>query len=304
MSALRILFPFTPCDSRSKTLQISPNLHALRVPFTIPVARDKSLPRVVYVYVVVGDREVWLIDSGVAGTEALIETYLREIGRNLGDVSTLVLTHSHPDHIGAAAAIQDATGCDVLVHEAERAWLEDVELQRQQRPVPGFDTLVGGSARVTRTIGNGERLTIDRGLTLEVLHTPGHSAGSVSFWIEQSGVLITGDAVISPGDLPIYDDYRQCMASIERLAALEGVEVLLSSWDEPKRGEEVGCCFLEGKEYLRRMDETVHQIAAGQTEVDPMGLCREVAGELGLPPVAVNPLVARALMSHLRGADR
>ena len=304
MSALRILLPFTPSNFRSKTLQISPDLHALRVPFTIPVAPNQSLPRVVYVYVVLGDREVWLIDSGVAGTEALIGTYLQGIGRDMDDVSTLVLTHSHPDHIGAAAAIQDATGCDVLVHEAERAWLEDVELQRQQRPVPGFDTLVGGAARVTRTIDNGDRLTIDSGLTLEVLHTPGHSAGSVSLWIESEGALITGDAVISPGDFPIYDDYRQCMASVERLAALEGVDVLLSSWDEPKRGEEVGCCFLEGKEYLQRIDETVHQIATGQAEIDPTGLCREVVGAVGLPPAAVNPLVARALVSHLRGADR
>lgn len=299
MSALRILFPSTPCNFRSKTLQISPNLHALRVPFAIPVAPGQSLPRVVYVYVVLGDREVWLIDSGVAGTEALIGTYLREIGRDMDDVSALVLTHSHPDHIGAAAAIQRATDCNVLIHEAERPWLEDVELQRQQRPVPGFDTLVGGAARVTRTIDNGDRLTIDSGLTLEVLHTPGHSAGSVSLWIESERALITGDAVISPGDLPIYDDYRQCMASIEQLAALEGVEVLLSSWDEPKQGETVGRCFLKGKEYLRRIDEVVRRTTTGLAEVDPMGLCREVVGELGLPPVAVNPLVARALMSHL-----
>jgi hydroxyacylglutathione hydrolase len=285
-------------------LQISPNLHALRVPFTIPVTPDQSLPRVVYVYVVLGDREVWLIDSGVAGTEALIETYLREIGREMDDVSTLVLTHSHPDHIGAAVAIQDATGCDVLVHEAEQAWLEDVELQRQQRPVPGFDTLVGGAARVTRTIDNGDRLALDSGLTLEVLHTPGHSAGSVSLWIESEGALITGDAVISPGDLPIYDDYRQCMASIERLAALEGVEVLLSSWDAPKQSEAVGQSFQEGLDYLARIDKIVRRTTNGLAKIDPTGLCRDVVGELGLPPVAVNPLVARALMSHLEDAGR
>jgi hydroxyacylglutathione hydrolase len=81
----------------------------------------------VYAYVVLDDREVWLIDSGVAATEALIETYLHKIGRDMDDVSTLVLTHSHPDHIGAAAAIQDATDCDVLVHETERALMSHLE---------------------------------------------------------------------------------------------------------------------------------------------------------------------------------
>ena len=285
-------------------MQISSPIHAFRVPFTIPVAPDRSIERVVHVYVILGDREVWLVDSGVAGTEELIRACLQEIGRDVSDISTLLLTHSHPDHIGAAAAIQIATGCDVLIHEAERAWLEDVGVQQQERPVPGFDTLVGGSACVTGTIGDGDRLTLGSNSTIDVLHTPGHSAGSVSFWSEKDRVLITGDALISPGDLPIYDDYRRCVESIERLAEVDGVEVLLSSWDEPKRGDGVAERLQEAVDYLWRIDDVVRKAAAGQTQIDPMGLCRVVVGELGLPPVAVNPLVARALMSHLRGAGR
>lgn len=280
-------------------MQISPHVHALRIPFTIPVAPDESLPRFVYVYIVLGDREVWLVDSGVAGTEERIAAYLREMGRDLGDVSTLVLTHSHPDHIGAASAIQKVTNCRVLIHDAERPWLEDANRQCRERPVPGFHNLVGDSARVTGTFGDGDRLTVDNGIAFAVLHTPGHSAGSVSLWMESEGTLITGDAVISPGDLPIYDDYHECVASIERLASLKGVEVLLSSWDEPTRGETIQRCCREGREYLRRIDEVVRQVAAGQAEVDAMGLCRAVVEKLGLPHVAVNPLVARALVSHL-----
>ena len=284
---------------RGNILQISRHLHALRIPFTIPVAPDKNLPRFVYVYIVPGNRDVWLVDSGVAGTEERIAAYLRELGRDLNEVSTVVLTHSHPDHIGAVAAIQQETNCSVLIHEAERSWLEDVNRQCRERPVPGFDTLVGGSAHVTGTFDNRDRLLIDEDIALEVLHTPGHSAGSVSFWIESEGTLITGDAVISPGDLPIYDDYRQCVASIERLAALQGVKTLLSSWDESKQDEAVGRCFQEGLEYLDRINEAVRQVAAGKEKVDAMGLCREVVQKRGLPPAAVNPLVARALMSHL-----
>ena len=281
-------------------MQITSQIHAFRVPFTIPITPDQRLDRFVYVYAVLGDREVWLVDSGVAATEKVVAARLSEIGRNMGDVSTLLLTHSHPDHIGAAAAIQSATGCRILIHETERAWLEDVDLQRRQRPVPGFDQLVGGSAQVTRTITGGDRLALDNRLTLEVLHTPGHSAGSVSFWIAEEKTLISGDAVILSGDLPIYDDYHLCLASIERLATLDGVEVLLSSWDEPKRGEAVGQRFQQGCDYLRRIDEVVRQASSGQTPIDSMGLCTQVVAELGLPPVAVNPLVARALTSHLQ----
>lgn len=279
-------------------MQVTPQIHAIRIPFSIPIAPDRRLERFVYVYALLGDREVWLIDSGVAATERLVAAWLSEIGRNLGEVSTLLLTHSHPDHIGAAAAIQSATGCRILIHEAERPWLEDVSLQRGQRPVPGFDELVGGSARVTHTIAGGDRLTLDSLLTLEVLHTPGHSAGSVSFWIENQRLLISGDAVISPGDLPIYDDYHLCLASVEQLASFDGVEILLSSWDEPKHAEAVGQRFQQARDYLHQIDDVVQQIASSQSQPDPMDLCTRVVAELGLPPAAVNPLVARALMSH------
>ena len=64
-------------------MQIGPHLHALRVLFTIPLAPDRRIERFVYVYVLLGDREVWLVDSGVAGTEELVEAYLQEIGRVL-----------------------------------------------------------------------------------------------------------------------------------------------------------------------------------------------------------------------------
>jgi len=57
-------------------------------------------------------------------------------------------------------------------------------------------------------------------------------------------------------------------------------------------------------DYLLQIDETVRKIAAGQKQIEPMGLCRQVVQKLGLPLVAVNPLVARALMSHLKVADR
>ncbi|MHB8900186.1 MAG: MBL fold metallo-hydrolase, partial [Thermoguttaceae bacterium] len=133
-----------------------------------------------------------------------------------------------------------------------------------------------------------------------VLHTPGHSPGSVSLWIASQRVLISGDAVISPGDLPIYDDYRLCLASIEQLASLDGVEILLSSWDEPKHAEAVGQRFQQARDYLRQIDDAVQQVASSQPQLDPMDVCSQVASKLGLPPAAVNPLVARSLMSHLQ----
>ena len=107
---LQTLLAHPPHETRSRVLQITPQVHAFRVPFSIPIAPDRRLDRFVYVYAVLGDREVWLIDSGVATTEKRVANCMNEIGRNLGEVSTLLLTHSHPDHIGATAAIQKRDG--------------------------------------------------------------------------------------------------------------------------------------------------------------------------------------------------
>ncbi len=281
-------------------VQVSPRIHALPLPFSIPVGPGQTIQRLVYVYVLLGQRETWLVDSGVAGSEAAIADHLAGLGRDLESISTLVLTHSHPDHIGAAAAIQQATGCRILVHEAERAWVEDVDLQERQRPVPGFFTLVGGPARVTGTFVDGDRLEIDQDLALEVIHSPGHSVGSTSFRIESEGVLITGDALISPGDFPIYDDVVQAAASIERLASIAGVEILLSSWEEPRLGDHIPGRFQASLCYLERIGRVVRKVADGSGRIQPMELCDAVVRELGLPPAAVNPLVARAVMSHSR----
>ncbi|MHB8902982.1 MAG: MBL fold metallo-hydrolase, partial [Thermoguttaceae bacterium] len=136
-------------------MQVAPQIHAFRTPFSIPIAPDQRLDRFVYVYALVSDREVWLIDSGVKGAESRLAAGLAGIGRDLGEVSRLLLTHAHPDHIGAAATIQRVSGCRILIHESEKAWLEDVDLQRGQRPVPGFDELVAGAARVDGTIADG-----------------------------------------------------------------------------------------------------------------------------------------------------
>jgi glyoxylase-like metal-dependent hydrolase (beta-lactamase superfamily II) len=124
-------------------MQVTPAIHALRHPFQVPVAPGIVLDRFVNSYLIVGET-ITLIDTGVASCETRIFEYIRSIGRDPSEISLVILTHSHPDHIGAARAIREATGCSVAAHPAERAWIEDVERQNRERPVPGFATLVGG----------------------------------------------------------------------------------------------------------------------------------------------------------------
>jgi glyoxylase-like metal-dependent hydrolase (beta-lactamase superfamily II) len=279
-------------------MQITPHIHALKIPFQVKPAPGVVLERFVYVYLICG-RRVTLIDSGVAGCEGTILDYLRSIGREPAEIAMLVLTHSHPDHVGAARAIQQATGCRVAAHAAEQDWIEDVDLQARQRPVPGFATLVGGSVRVDQVLQHGDTIDLEDTLRLEVLHTPGHSRGSISLVFPQDQALFSGDAIPLAGDIPIYEDPAALVQSIRCLRDKTGIDVVLSSWDAPRRGEQVRCRMDEALAYLQRIHNAVLKVAADNSAPEPMVLCRQVLADLGVPAVAANPLVAKSFLSHL-----
>ena len=118
-------------------MKITNHIHALKIPFQITDPSGRSVPRFVYVYMIYG-REITLIDSGVASSERIIIDYLRDTGRNPEKISLMILTHAHPDHIGAAQAIKEISGCSVAAHGADRIWIENPDQQVRDRPVPGF----------------------------------------------------------------------------------------------------------------------------------------------------------------------
>lgn len=274
-------------------MQVSEHIHALKIPFKISVGPDITLERFVYAFTICSQR-ICLIDSGVAGAERLVFDAIRHNGRSAGEISQIVLTHSHPDHIGAGRAIRQVTRCAVAAHPAEKAWIEDVELQCRQRPVPGFGVLVGGSVKVDRELADGDVMDLGGKLKLEVLHTPGHSAGSISLRLLPDNVLFCGDAIPLPGDLPIWEDCAALVRSIERIKAIEGLQALLSSWDAPGQGEAIRQTIDRSLQYLRHIQQVVGRVTGQDRAIEPMELCKRVVAELGLPPTAVNPLVARS----------
>jgi hydroxyacylglutathione hydrolase len=221
------------------------------------------------------------------------------------EIALLILTHSHPDHIGAARAIRQATGCSIAAHPAERAWIEDVELQNRERPVPGFATLVGGPVPLDRELGDGDSIVPDEtgAGQMHVVHTPGHSPGSISLFMHGEGALFSGDAVPVPGDLPVYDDALASVQSVRRLRGLAGIRLLLPAWGEPGTGGDAYRQMDRAVEYLQRIHEAV-LAGAGSGSPDPMELARKTAAALGLPPQAVNPLLARTFAANLRVRDR
>ncbi|HEX6115829.1 MAG TPA: MBL fold metallo-hydrolase [Solirubrobacterales bacterium] len=104
-------------------------------------------------------------------------------------VDAILLTHTHFDHIGAVAPVAKATGAPVYCPELEVPVLADI---MAYIPWPGFGPYESYDA--DETISGGERLEL-AGMEIDVLHTPGHSPGHVTFSIPREQALFSGDVL-------------------------------------------------------------------------------------------------------------
>ncbi|HZA90533.1 MAG TPA: MBL fold metallo-hydrolase [Solirubrobacterales bacterium] len=115
-------------------------------------------------------------------------------------VEAILVTHCHFDHIGAVAPVAEATGAPVYCPEIEVPVLADI---MSYVPWPGFGPYESYDA--DETVAGGERLTL-AGLDIEVLFTPGHSPGHVTYAIPDQGALFSGDVLfkgsVGRTDLP------------------------------------------------------------------------------------------------------
>lgn len=146
------------------------------------------------------DGTVTLVDTGLKGAPKRLAASLSEIGKRPADVSRIVLTHAHPDHVGGAGTMRQRTGSPVHIHDEDAGYL-----RRGRRPPPdpaqplarvfAFVSSSLPSCPVDETFAEGDVLPVAGGL--RVLHTPGHSPGHCSFLHQRSGVLITGDALFN-----------------------------------------------------------------------------------------------------------
>ncbi len=152
------------------------------------------------VWIVGDDSECVIIDA--AHDADLIAA---EVGGR--DVTAILCTHGHNDHVNAAVALAEYTGAPILLHPADRM------LWDQTHPHRGPD----------HALADGQTLTV-AGLDLHVLHTPGHAPGACSFHVPELIALFSGDTLFAGGPGATgrsYSDFGTIIESIrERLLAL------------------------------------------------------------------------------------
>lgn len=154
-------------------------------------------------------REAIVIDPGDE-----IERILVILRRHSLTVKAIVITHAHIDHIGGAAKLKAATGAPVIMNTNDRELYDQLDWQASWLGVaPPERTPIDAPAN------EGDVLTLGSAPNrFEILHTPGHTQGSISLWIPSENKLIAGDTLfrdsIGRTDLP-GGNPRQILQSIE-----------------------------------------------------------------------------------------
>lgn len=207
-------------------MEVLPNVHAVRV-----IGAQA--------YVLVDGEEVTLVDAGHVGSGRMLRRYLARIGRSTEHITRIVCTHGHPDHIGGVHEIAAWSGAEIYLHRADserlRIGLRDVIANFSPGPVIALLTRAPAHAK---PLEDGELLPVIGGL--QVLHTPGHTPGSICLYSPRYRFVIVGDTlqrIKGRVTLPNYfftDDMAQARRSIARVADLD-VETILFSHYPPYR---------------------------------------------------------------------
>ena len=181
-----------------------------------------------------GNGELVLIDAGTEEDPKAIFEVVESHGLSRGDISTVLVTHSHYDHVGGCRMLREM-GSRIFAPEIEAKMLEsgsdeELELDRLKRSAPRLQEYKYPHCKIDRVLKDGEVLTFGD-LRITVIHTPGHSLNSTCYLVDGGDrrMLFSGDYLCLNGRIGLLNNnacsLRAYRGSAPKLAGL-GVEGL------------------------------------------------------------------------------
>lgn len=182
-------------------------------------------------YVLAAGDGLVLVDTGTGeDTDGLIRK-MRNAGLDPEKIKLIINTHCHFDHTGGNFTIQDRFGAKIAAHQLDSGYITNPD---PEYTAAKYANAKPKASKVTEILEDGQEI---EGTGFKVIHTPGHTMGSISLYSEKRSCLISGDAVFTGGGTGRVDmpggNLESLKISLEKLSALR-VKMLLPGHGEPE----------------------------------------------------------------------
>jgi glyoxylase-like metal-dependent hydrolase (beta-lactamase superfamily II) len=272
-------------------VEIAPGVHRLGTDYP----HVCGLP--LWLHVIEAGSELVLLDAGIASTpEAATGPELAALGLGLADLTLVVNSHAHPDHMGGNAVLKQHSGARVAAPALEVSWLEDNErllLELWGSDPAALDLsddersellgMLGERVRVDVLLRDGDLLPADR--PLRVITTSGHSPGHIAVLDETSRTLFSFDDVQGRGQpyldgsvwlAPLYTDVDRYVSGLQRLLELD-FDALAPSHGDVLDADAGRKRITESLEWV----DEVHSFTVDLLRAKGSLTVRELAGSIG-----------------------
>jgi glyoxylase-like metal-dependent hydrolase (beta-lactamase superfamily II) len=238
-----------------------------------------------HVHLVQGSEYAVWIDSGIKSMLPLLEETMAQVGVTPGKLRFILHTHSHHDHMGCNAQLQDKTGCLIAAHPHYTGWHADFEQHYQAfaRPLPHLvpDTpelrdevlsVLDEPRPLDLLIGEGVQFNLGGGVSLKAFSFPGHMLAEFGWFEASTRTLILGDAITGL-EWPLFHShlsvqgYRDSLAKIKQVIIEMNVQQVLFAHFPPMQAGDIDSLLAKATAYINEIETTMIRILAGQDKV-------------------------------------